>query len=770
MKIPKKFLSADEKLAEEAYAKKESEHDERVENYVSNLIDSQLSLNSYFDFFSPEAFKVAEMSRLVAYAQTQNLGNSLQIEGVGTEMILFAYHYCKLPVFDLLEKYWNKKHRKEIAGLTKKEQKDYFFRALFSTWYVEKEEEIERLEKVKNQYFELTKEKLNPREIWQADSEFSDYSFILNKRFSQKEKQQKKDAKRYETNKFLNTLSSFIENTDESFTPAKKREPFIIKRNKKEEYYSTVKSCLSPERTHEEQYKRLILLIFLMDQTVPLETRREVYQFIFDSMINHQIRKVKDKLERKVATRADREQIEFLVKKKNKALEAFQEGNEVSFGVQNYCLDWLRAQFDPNFVLEEPQFEDPEFIENIDQIQKNLNPTSLQFLLEESLILLEDLPKEENLQEDILNILNNETENPDFEDLFLKTLASENFSFENLSVENLASENLSFENLSLENLSFKKVSSESIPSENIPSENIPQNEADQGKLGFLSSKLHQKLTWVMKKGTILFTKIEKKLHQLDRHIERSIYDKDQEFFPRSIRKMGFSFIDKGKRIGSKIITSTIGRVFSFKPNLQIKLLFNREATYFFDKCVENAVTRFRSPVLTSESLLVTLLEEKKTKGGALLNRVFRTKTDFHLFRYQLLKTMHYQELEFQKQVVLEQRYYGYLLKTQLSEKVILSQLEKGSLGEITSHFRNNLVKLALEENLSDVLLKEIQVSRKLNRHKRCYTNKRNTNSSNSSNSSNNNLFAKFRSFIAKVKATEETKTQSEETKPQDYSI
>jgi len=262
MKIQKKFLSADEKLAEEAYAKKESEHDERVENYVSNLIDSQLSLNSYFDFFSPEAFKVAEMSRFVAYDQTQKLGNSLQIESVGTEMILFAYHYCELPVFDLLEKYWIKKHRKEIAGLTKKEQKDYFFRALFSTWYAEKEEEMERLEKIKNQYFELTKEKLNPREIWQADSEFSDYSFSLNKRFSQKEKQQKKDAKRYETNKFLNNLSSFIENTDEAFTPAKRREPFIIKRNKKEEYYSNVKSCLSPERTHEEQYKRLILLIF----------------------------------------------------------------------------------------------------------------------------------------------------------------------------------------------------------------------------------------------------------------------------------------------------------------------------------------------------------------------------------------------------------------------------------------------------------------------------------------------------------------------------
>jgi hypothetical protein len=166
------------------------------------------------------------------------------------------------------------------------------------------------------------------------------------------------------------------------------------------------------------------------------------------------------------------------------------------------------------------------------------------------------------------------------------------------------------------------------------------------------------------------------------------------------------------------ITEPIDRFLGYCPNpdevinLQKEIPFSRELSLLFEKAADNAITRFKTPVITSELLFLTLLESKTSTNGKLLDELLGTRVDWNLLRYRLLKKLHASELTLRTEVVVNQHFFAYLLKTQLPEKEYQALIDKKLLGEGVSFFRDNLLKLTMEKNLSELLEKDIYRSMK----------------------------------------------------------
>lgn len=138
--------------------------------------------------------------------------------------------------------------------------------------------------------------------------------------------------------------------------------------------------------------------------------------------------------------------------------------------------------------------------------------------------------------------------------------------------------------------------------------------------------------------------------------------------------------------------------------------YSFEVESLFEKAVENAMTRFKTPVVTSEILFLTLLEEVSTRAGKLLKRSLKDNTEWHVLRYKLLKRLHYEESMLREQVVKNQQYFAYLLKTQLSPIEFDQLIRRKTLAKGTELFRNILVLEVLKIDLVDALYIDIHES------------------------------------------------------------
>jgi hypothetical protein len=159
----------------------------------------------------------------------------------------------------------------------------------------------------------------------------------------------------------------------------------------------------------------------------------------------------------------------------------------------------------------------------------------------------------------------------------------------------------------------------------------------------------------------------------------------------------------------------------FKENNSEKLAtikYSHEINLLFEKAAKNALTRFKTPVITTEILFITMMEEKNTRVGKIIKKLLKTDSNWYILRYKLLKYLHSQELIFRNDIIKNQQYFGYLLKTQLSDLELEKMIADKSLNERVAIFRSKLIQNILKEDLIDILIKDINKSIK-------YTNKRN---------------------------------------------
>lgn len=141
--------------------------------------------------------------------------------------------------------------------------------------------------------------------------------------------------------------------------------------------------------------------------------------------------------------------------------------------------------------------------------------------------------------------------------------------------------------------------------------------------------------------------------------------------------------------------------------------YSRQVNQCFLKAAEIAVTRFKSPVITSELLFLTLIEDKNSSVAKLIKKIIGNDIELSLLRYRLFKHLHNQESNIRTEVSKNQQYFGYLLKTQLSEKEFDKLLESKAISTGVELFRNVLINQIMKTNIFESLFKEIKQSIKL---------------------------------------------------------
>jgi hypothetical protein len=152
--------------------------------------------------------------------------------------------------------------------------------------------------------------------------------------------------------------------------------------------------------------------------------------------------------------------------------------------------------------------------------------------------------------------------------------------------------------------------------------------------------------------------------------------------------------------------------------------FSHEVNLLFEKAAENALTRFKTPVITPEILFITMVEQKNSKASKIIKKLLKDDADeikWYVLRYKLIKRIHYQESNLRSEVTKNQHYFAYLLKVQLPEAEFNKLIDTETLQEGVSLFRNNLISKILEVDIYDEIAKEINTSIKLTSKRRSYS-------------------------------------------------
>lgn len=140
------------------------------------------------------------------------------------------------------------------------------------------------------------------------------------------------------------------------------------------------------------------------------------------------------------------------------------------------------------------------------------------------------------------------------------------------------------------------------------------------------------------------------------------------------------------------------------------LPYATEMNIIFEKAAENSLVRFKTPVITSEILFLTLMESTNTNAGKLIKNQILTPTEWHLLRYRLIKSLHKNESIIRSEVTKNQQYFAYLLKTELSELEFNKLIDTDSLVTGVQLFRNMLITQLTQVNIFTLVFDEVKKS------------------------------------------------------------
>jgi hypothetical protein len=147
-----------------------------------------------------------------------------------------------------------------------------------------------------------------------------------------------------------------------------------------------------------------------------------------------------------------------------------------------------------------------------------------------------------------------------------------------------------------------------------------------------------------------------------------------------------------------------------EPSNLKNIIYSFEVLNLFEKAADNALNRFKTPVISSEILFITLLEEKNSRAAKLLKSLVKDDVQWFLLRYNILKKLHNHESKIRGDVIKNHHYFAYLLKINLSDQEFESLLEKDKLMTGVLTFRNILISEVLKFNIFELLEKEVKIS------------------------------------------------------------
>lgn len=148
--------------------------------------------------------------------------------------------------------------------------------------------------------------------------------------------------------------------------------------------------------------------------------------------------------------------------------------------------------------------------------------------------------------------------------------------------------------------------------------------------------------------------------------------------------------------------------------------YSHEVNKIFEKAAENALSRFKTPVISPEILFITIIEDKNSKASRIIKKFLKTDVEWYLLRYKLIKRIHNQESNIRSEVVKNQHYFAYLMKIQLTDFEFNKLIENEALAKGVSLFRNTLISKILKIDIFEEISEEIYTSMKIT-NKRSYS-------------------------------------------------
>lgn len=147
-----------------------------------------------------------------------------------------------------------------------------------------------------------------------------------------------------------------------------------------------------------------------------------------------------------------------------------------------------------------------------------------------------------------------------------------------------------------------------------------------------------------------------------------------------------------------------------KNNSIENLNCSNEVETLFEKAAENAIMRFKTPVINPDILFITMMEEKNTKSYKIIKNFVSNEMDWYLLRFELLKRLHRKESLLRSDVKINHRYFAYLLNIQYLDVELDKIFKNNLLSENVLLFRNRLVKNTLSQNIFHYLANDIHES------------------------------------------------------------
>jgi hypothetical protein len=196
-----------------------------------------------------------------------------------------------------------------------------------------------------------------------------------------------------------------------------------------------------------------------------------------------------------------------------------------------------------------------------------------------------------------------------------------------------------------------------------------------------------------------------------------------EILEKSYKKTPLTPFKKKINFFTKFL-ETIRTFFPFfrdSISLSSNQVYSLETEQIFEKTAENALTRFKSPVISTEMLLITLMEERDTKAGKIIKSFLENETEWYLLRYSLLKRVYKQEAYIRAEIPRNLQYFAYLLKIKSSDIDFEGLITKNQLLRGVSLFRNEVIRQVLSINIHDVLRKDVYKSIRANIFGRKYS-------------------------------------------------
>lgn len=178
--------------------------------------------------------------------------------------------------------------------------------------------------------------------------------------------------------------------------------------------------------------------------------------------------------------------------------------------------------------------------------------------------------------------------------------------------------------------------------------------------------------------------------------------------PTNLEKKLLNLIPESEK--NKNINNLVDAFQTNKEVINKNISYSRQVNQIFLKSAQLALTSFKSPIISSEIIFLTLMEEKGFNTFKIIRKIIGTDTEWYLLRYQLIKHLHNQEASIRSEISKNQQYFAYLLKTELGEIEFNKLLESKSLNEGVSIFRNTLVSESIKIDLLSLILNEVKKS------------------------------------------------------------